>query len=343
MSLKFTVKQIAELVDGRVEGDENQQVTRFDKIEDGKKGGLTFLANTKYIQHLYTTEATACIIAEDFVLEQNVKTSLIRVSEPYAAFAKLLAFYESIKSPKTGISKMACIDESVQMGSDCYVAEFVSIGKNCIIGNNVKLYPHVVIGDNTVIGDNSTLFAGVKVYDSMQIGQNCIIHAGTVIGADGFGFAPQQDNIYQKVAQIGNVIIEDNVEIGANSCIDRATIGSTIIRKGVKLDNFIQVAHNVEIGENTVIAALTGIAGSSKLGKNCMIGGQVGISGHIKLADGVKLGAQSGVANNINTEDAILIGSPAIEASIFRRSSVVFKRLPELLRRLDDVEKKVSK
>jgi UDP-3-O-[3-hydroxymyristoyl] glucosamine N-acyltransferase len=340
MKIEFTVKQISDLINGTIEGDETAKLKRFDKIEEGDEGGLSFLANPKYNHYLYTTKATACIVKSDFIADQKHTTTLIRVNEPYIAFAKLLEFYNSLKPAKTGISKMVGIAESASIGENCYIGDFVSIGENCTIGNNVQLFPHVVIGDNTQIGDNTTIYAGVKIYDSNIIGKNCTIHAGAVIGADGFGFAPQQNDKFQKVAQIGNVIIEDWVEIGANTCVDRATMGSTIIRKGVKLDNLIQIAHNVEIGNNTVMAALSGVAGSSKVGKNCMIGGQVGISGHIKIADEVKLGAQTGVSNNIATEGAIMLGAPAIDASIFRKSIVVFRKLPELVKRVDALEKK---
>lgn len=339
MKIEFTVKQISDLINGTIEGNENALLERFDKIEEGEKGGISFLANPKYSHFLYSTKATACIVKSDFVAEQEFTTTLIKVEDPYMAFAKLLEFYNSLKPVKTGISKMVIIGNTSTIGENCYVGDFVSIGENCKIGNNVQLYPHVVIGDNTQIGDHTVLFAGVKVYDSNIIGQHCTIHAGAVIGADGFGFAPQQNDAFQKVAQIGNVIIEDWVEIGANACIDRSTMGSTIIRKGVKLDNLIQVAHNVEIGNNTVIAALSGIAGSSKIGKNCMIGGQVGIAGHIKIADEVKIGAQTGVSNNIHKEGAILLGAPAMDASIFRKSAVLFRKLPELLKRIESLEK----
>ncbi len=340
MKIEFTVKQISDLINGTIDGNENAILIRFDKIEEGSEGGLSFLANPKYNNFLYSTKATACIVKSDFVADQKISTTLIKVEDPYLAFAKLLEFYSSLKPTKIGISKMASIPSSAKIGENCYIGDFVSIGENCKIGKNVQLFPHVVIGDNTQIGDNTILYAGVKVYDSNIIGQNCTIHAGAVIGADGFGFAPQQNDKFQKVAQIGNVIIEDWVEIGANTCIDRATIGSTILRKGVKLDNLIQIAHNVEVGINTVMAALSGIAGSSKVGKNCMIGGQVGIAGHIKIADEVKLGAQTGVSNNIQTEGAIMLGAPAIDASTFRKSVVVFRKLPELLKRIESLEKK---
>jgi len=338
--MKFSVKQIAEIIEGKIEGNCEAILSTFSKIEEGGNESLTFLANPKYTHYIYETTATACIVDNDFVAEKPITTTLIRVKNSYTAFAKLLEFYNSMKSSKVGISEHACIAKSAKIGENCYIAEFVSIGENVKIGNNVKIYPHTYISDNCAIGNNTTLFAGVKIYEECIVGNQCTIHAGVVIGADGFGFAPQQDDEYKKVAQIGNVIIEDNVEIGANTCIDRATIGSTIIRKGVKLDNLIQVAHNVEIGENTVIAAQSGVAGSAKIGKNCMFGGQVGISGHITIADEVKMAAQTGISNNITTPGVILMGSPAFEASLYKKVYVYFRKLPELVKRIDLLERK---
>lgn len=340
--MKFTVKKIAEITNGTIEGDELAEVSSLSKIEEGGVGTLTFLANPKYTNYVYETTATACIINADFVAERPVNTTLIRVPNAYMAFAQLLEVYNSMKPVKKGISKMACIAETSKLDENCYVAEFVSIGENCKIGRAVKIYPNVVIGDNVTIGDETILFAGVKIYEGCVIGNQCTVHAGTVIGADGFGFAPMQDQEFRKVAQIGNVIIEDRVEIGANCCIDRATLGSTIIRRGVKLDNLIQVAHNVEIGNNTVIAAQSGVAGSAKIGKNNMIGGQVGVSGHITTADEVKIAAQSGIPNNIEEQGAILMGSPAFDATLYKRVFILFKRLPELYGRISDLEKKVK-
>lgn len=340
--MKFTVKKIAEITNGTVEGNELAEVSSLSKIEEGGDGTLTFLANPKYTNFIYETTASACIVSADFVAEHPVNTTLIRVPNAYMAFAQLLEVYNSMKPVKQGVSKMSCIAETSKLGDNCYVAEFVSIGENCKIGRAVKMYPHVVIGDNVTIGDETILFAGVKIYEGCEIGNQCTIHAGTVIGADGFGFAPMQDQEFRKVAQIGNVIIEDRVEIGANCCIDRATLGSTIIRRGVKLDNLIQVAHNVEIGNNTVIAAQSGVAGSAKVGKNNMIGGQVGVSGHITTADDVKIAAQSGIPNNIEEQGAILMGSPAFDATLYKRVFILFKRLPELYGRISDLEKKVK-
>jgi UDP-3-O-[3-hydroxymyristoyl] glucosamine N-acyltransferase len=340
--MKFTVKQIADITNGTVEGDELATVSSLSKIEEGGENTLTFLANPKYTHFIYETTATACIVSRDFVAEHPVKTTLVRVPNAYMAFAQLLNVYNSMKQPKAGVSKLACISESAHVGEGCYIAEFVSIGENASVGNRVKLYPHVVIGDNVKIGDDTTIYAGVKIYVDCVVGQKCTLHAGTVIGADGFGFAPQQDEEFVKVAQIGNVVIEDHVEIGANCCIDRATIGSTYIRKGVKLDNLIQVAHNVEIGNNTVIAAQAGIAGSSKLGRNVMVGGQVGVSGHITLADEVKIAAQSGIPNNVDEKGAVLMGSPAFDASIYKRAFILFRKLPEIYNRLNALEKIIN-
>ena len=338
--MKFTVKQIADITNGTIEGDELASVSSLSKIEEGGENTLTFLANPKYTHFIYETTATACMVSKDFVADKPVKTTLIRVSNPYMAFAQLLDVYNSMKQQKVGISKLAYISESAHLGENCYIAEFVSIGDNATIGDRVKLYPHVVIGDNVKIGNDTVLNAGVKIYADCVVGNKCTLHSGTVIGADGFGFAPQQDEEFLKVAQIGNVVIEDHVEIGANCCIDRATIGSTIIRKGVKLDNLIQVAHNVEIGNNTVIAAQAGIAGSAKLGKNLMVGGQVGVSGHITLADDIKIAAQSGIPNNVEEKGAILMGSPAFDASAYKRVFILFRKLPEIYSRLTALEKK---
>ncbi len=343
LEMKFTAKIIAEITNGTIEGNENAEVYSLSKIEEGGEGTLTFLANPKYTNFIYETTATACIVSADFVAEHPIKTTLIRVPNAYLAFAQLLEVYNNMKPQKKGISQLACIAPSTNIDASCYVAEFVSIGEHCKIGKNVKLYPHVTIGDNVTIGDGTTLFAGVKIYHECIIGKDCTLHAGTVIGADGFGFAPQQENEYKKVAQIGNVILEDCVEIGANCCIDRATLGSTIIRKGVKLDNLIQVAHNVEIGTNTVIAAQSGVAGSAKVGKNVMIGGQVGVSGHIVVADNVKIAAQSGIPNNVEEQGSTIMGSPAFDASLYKRVFILFKRLPELYNRISDLEKIIKK
>lgn len=297
--MEFSAYQIAEILNGKIEGDPNITINYVSKIEEGKKGTLSFLANPKYTQYIYETEASIILVNEDFKPEKPVRSTLIRVENAYTSFAKLLEVYNRIKLNKSGISAKAHIPSSASIGKNVYIGEFASIGEGAVIGDNSKIYPQVYVGDNVRIGTNTTLFAGVKVYSDNIIGNECIIHSGVVIGSDGFGFAPQDDKNYVKVSQIGNVVIEDQVEIGSNSTIDRATLGSTIIRKGAKIDNLVQIAHNVEIGENTVIAAQSGISGSTRVGNNCMFGGQVGVIGHISIADDVKVAAQSGIGKSI--------------------------------------------
>lgn len=338
-TMEFTAAQIAELLGGEVVGNPEIAVNSLSKIEEGHHGSLSFLANPQYTPFIYSTNASIVIVNNDFEPEQSIQSTLIKVPDAYAAFAKLLDFYNTVKNNKTGIEQPSFIADSSSIGIDAYMGAFAYVGERCRIGNNVKIYPHVFIGDDVTIGDNTTLFAGVKVYAECVIGSDVTIHAGSIIGADGFGFAPNSENSYNKVAQIGNVIIEDHVEIGASTTIDRATLGSTIIRKGVKLDNLIQIAHNVEIGENTVIAAQSGIAGSTKIGKNCMIGGQVGIIGHLKIGDNVKIAAQSGVGKNIK-DGEIMQGSPAFSHGDYVRSYAIFRRLPDFTTRLNDLEKR---
>jgi UDP-3-O-[3-hydroxymyristoyl] glucosamine N-acyltransferase len=340
--MEYTAKQISELLGGTVEGNPDEKVSTLSKIEEGTAGSLSFLANPKYEEHIYITNASVVIVNRDFVPAQKVKSTLVRVESAHAAFAKLLEVYNNIQRDKSGIEQPCYIHDTVQLGANIYVGAFAYVGKNVRAGNNVKIYPDVFIGDNVTIGNNTTLFAGVKIYSDCIIGSDCTIHSGTVIGADGFGFTPNSENQYQKVAQIGNVIIEDHVEIGAVTTIDRATLGSTIIRKGVKLDNLIQVAHNVEIGENTVIAAQTGIAGSTKIGRDCMIGGQVGIVGHITIADKVKIAAQSGIGSSITKEGEIVQGSPAFNISDYKRTYVLFRKLPEMEKRIQELEEIIA-
>ena len=340
--MKFTAGQVAELINGKVEGNKEAVITNVSKIEDGKPETLTFLANPKYTHYLYTTKADVVIINDSFVAEQDVKATLIRVPDAYKALARLLDMYEQSQPKKTGIEQPSFVDTSATVGDFVYLGAFAYIGENVKIGNNVQIYPQAFIGDNVVIGDNTIVYAGVKVYKHCRVGENCIIHAGAVIGSDGFGFAPDENNEYKKIAQIGNVILEDNVEVGANCAVDRATMGSTIIRKGAKLDNLIQIAHNVEVGENTVLAAQAGIAGSAKIGKNCMFGGQVGIGGHITIADNTKMGAQAGIGSNIKKEGLAIMGSPAFDLKKFYKSSVIFKRLPELKTQLDQLQKEID-
>ncbi len=340
--MEFTAVQIADLLGGTIEGDANAKVNRLAKIEEGEPGSLTFLANKKYEEYIYKTQASLVVVNNSFVPEFPLHTTLIRVEDAYKSFAVLLDTYNKISQNKVGRENPHTIAASAKIGANPYIGSFVYVGENSVLGDNVKLYPGVYIGDNVTIGSNTTLFAGVKVYSESRIGSNCRIHSGVVIGGDGFGFAPQDDANYVKVAQIGNVIIEDHVEIGSNTTIDRATLGSTIIRRGVKLDNLIQVAHNVEIGEHTVIAAQTGIAGSTKIGRFCMIGGQVGIVGHLVIADKVKIAAQSGIGSSITKEGEIVQGSPAFGIGDYKKSYVGFRKLPEILARLEELEKQVN-
>jgi UDP-3-O-[3-hydroxymyristoyl] glucosamine N-acyltransferase len=340
--MEFTAKQISNLLGGKVEGDENVLVNKLSKIEEGTSGSLSFLANAKYTQFIYITKASLVIVNNDFVAEQPVRATLIRVPNAYDSFVKLLEVYNQIQLDKKGIEEPSFISSTAKVGKDCYIGAFAYIGNNVVIGNNVRIYPQVYIGDNVKVGDNTTLFAGVKIYSDCVIGKNCTLHTGAVIGADGFGFTPNAANDYKKVPQIGNVIIEGHVEIGANTSIDRATLGSTIIRRGVKLDNLIQIAHNVEIGENTVIAAQTGVAGSTKIGRDCMIGGQVGIVGHITIADKVKIAAQSGIGSSITKEGEIVQGSPAFNIGDYKRTYVLFRKLPELEKRIKDLEQIIA-
>ncbi|WP_430813304.1 UDP-3-O-(3-hydroxymyristoyl)glucosamine N-acyltransferase [Carboxylicivirga sp. RSCT41] len=340
--MKFTAGQIAELLNGKVEGNEEAIVRNVSKIEEGKPETLTFLANPKYSQYIYTTNAEVVIVNDSFEAEKEIKATLIRVPNAYEALAQLLEMYEQSQPQKTGVEQPSFVSESATIGDFAYVGAFAYVGDNVVIGNNVKIYPQAYIGDNVKIGDDTVVYAGVKVYKNCVIGKSCTIHAGAVIGSDGFGFAPNSENEYKKVAQIGNVILNDHVEIGANTTIDRATMGSTVIQKGVKLDNLIQVAHNVEVGENTVIAAQTGVAGSAKIGKNCMFGGQVGIGGHINIADETKIGAQAGVGGTIKKEGETLMGSPVMDVKQFYKASAVFRRLPELKSQVNQLQRDID-
>jgi UDP-3-O-[3-hydroxymyristoyl] glucosamine N-acyltransferase len=339
--MEFTAATIAGFLKGEVIGDPEIKVNTIARIEEGTEGSLSFLANPKYEHYIYTTGSSIVLVNEDFTPSAQVKATMIRVKNSYEAFASLLTLVEQSKNTKTGIHPTAVIEPGAKIGADVYIGAYAFIGENTVIGDGTRVFPHVFIGDSCDIGSNCTIYAGVKVYHECIIGKSCTIHAGTVIGSDGFGFAPQSETEFMKIPQIGNVILEDNVEIGANVAIDRATIGSTIIRKGVKLDNLVQVGHNVEIGENTVMAGQTGIAGSTKIGRNCMFGGQVGIGGHIKIADGTKIGAQAGVPGDVKTENSIIQGSPAIDIRLFQRSSVVFKKLPEIKTKVDSLEREI--
>ncbi len=337
--MEFSARQLCDLLQGELEGNPDVRVSSLSKIEEGTPGTLSFLANPKYAEYLYTTQASIVLIAKDLVLEKPVSSTLIRLDDVYSSFTKLLEMYHQKMAEKKGIEQPSFIEASAQYHDDIYIGAFAYIGKNVKLGVGVRIHPHVYIGDNVEIGAGTVLHDGVKIYHSCKVGAACTFHAGVIIGADGFGFAPQSENLYLKVPQIGNVVIEDHVEIGANTCIDRATLGSTYIRKGVKLDNLIQIAHNVDIGENTVIAAQTGIAGSTKIGKDCMIGGQVGIIGHITIADRVKIAAQSGIGASITREGDIVQGSPSFGIGEYKRAYVVFKKLPEIEKRIETLEK----
>lgn len=339
--MKFTAEQIAGILDGEVLGNPNAEVYRLSKIEEGTEGSLTFLSNPKYLHYIYSTQATVTIVNKTFVPENELTTTLIKVEDAYQSFSKLLEFYDQVKNNKIGIEQPSVLSSGVTYGENFYLGSFSYVGVNVTIGNDVKIYPNCFIGDNVSIGNNVTIFAGAKVYSESLIGSFCAIHSGAIIGSDGFGFAPHADGTYSKIPQIGNVVIEDYVDIGSCTTIDRATMGSTIIRKGVKLDNQIQIAHNVEIGENTVIAAQTGVAGSTKIGKNCMIGGQVGFAGHLTIGNNVRIQAQSGVGRNVK-DGEILQGSPTFGYTDFSKSYVHFKNLPKIVSELDDLKKTIN-
>ncbi len=337
--MEFSAKQIAGILNGQIEGDENATISKLAKIEEGVPGSISFLANPLYTHFLYTTRASLVIIAKDYVLTGPVTTTLIRVDNPGNAFAKLLEMYNQVKLNKSGVSKQAYIADSAKMGSNIYAGEFAVVADNAVIGNNVKIYPQVYVGENVTIGDNTTLFAGVKIYSDCVIGKDCIIHSGTVIGSDGFRFAPENEEGNKKIPQIGNVVIEDDVEIGANCAIDRATLGSTILRKGVKFDNLVHIAHNVEIGENSYLAACNVVAGSTRVGKNCMFSGQVGLVGHLQIADNTIVTAQSGLSKSITKPGGVYMGSPAFDANKYRKDYIHFRNLDELAQRIGKLEK----
>jgi UDP-3-O-[3-hydroxymyristoyl] glucosamine N-acyltransferase len=340
--MQFTAQEIAFLLNGTVEGDPLVPVNQLAKIEEAGAGALSFLANPKYEQYLYSTNASIVIVNNDLELAEPVKATLIRVKNAYSAFSVLLEKYNTIKLNKSGIEQPCFIHPSAQIGQNVYIGAFAYIGPGVKLGDNSKVYPNTYIADNVTIGKNSTLFSGVKVYFDCVIGDNVIIHSGAIIGSDGFGFAPSPDGTYQKISQIGNVVLEDNVEVGSNTTIDRATMGSTIIRKGVKLDNLVQIAHNVEIGENTVVAAQTGISGSAKIGESVVLGGQVGVVGHISIAKGSQVQGQSGIGRTITEENKKWAGSPAVPYSNNMRSQVVIQRLPDLEKRIEELEKIIA-
>lgn len=338
--MEFSAKQIAEYIQGIVVGDENATVQTFAKIEEGMPGAISFLANPKYAPYIYETQSSIVLVNKDFEPEKEIKTTLIKVDNAYESVAKLLTLYEMSKPKKTGISPLASIASSAQIGTNVYIAPYAVIGEGVVIGDHTQIHANAVIGDNAKVGSHCIIYPNATVYHECRIGNNVILHAGSVIGADGFGHAPAADG-YEKIPQIGIVIIEDNVEVGANTCIDRATMGATIIRKGVKLDNLIQVAHNVEVGANTVMASQCGIAGSTKVGEWCMFGGQVGVAGHSKIGDRLNVGAQTGIPGNMKGNQTVM-GSPAIDAKLFARASVVNKRLPEMYSTLNALQKEIE-
>ena len=339
--MKFTANQIAEILEGEIVGDPLVEVSTLSKIEEGKEGSLTFLSNPKYTHFIYDSEASVVVVNKTFEPEKEVSATLLKVEDAYRAFTQLLEFYNQIKLSKTGIEEPSFISKSASIGESPYIGAFAYIGENVRLGNNVKIYPNSYVGDNVTIDDNSIVFSGVRIYSDTKIGKNCMINSGSVIGADGFGFVPNEEGVYKKVPQIGNVILEDNVDIGAATTIDRATLGSTIIRKGVKLDNHIQVAHNVEIDENTVIASQTGIAGSTKIGKNCQIGGQVGFAGHLIIGNDVKIQAQSGVGKNLK-DNSVVQGSHAFNFMDWNKSYIHFRNLPKLAKQINELEKELK-
>lgn len=338
--MEFTAKQIAEFIQGSVVGNENAAVNTFAKIEEGKTGAISFLSNQKYTHYIYDTKSTIVLVDESLKLEKEVPCTLIRVKSAYEAVAKLLQLYESMKPKKKGISSLAFIDETAKIGEDCYIGPFVAIGPNVTIGEGCVLHPHVTIGERATVGNETEIYSNAVVYHDCKVGNNCILHAGCVIGADGFGFAPSP-NGYDKIPQIGIVTIEDNVEIGANTCVDRSTMGSTFVRKGVKLDNLVQIAHNTDIGANTVMSSQVGVAGSTKVGEWCMFGGQVGVSGHISIGNHVMLGAQSGVPGSLK-DNQELIGTPPMGMRDYFKSQAIFRRLPDMYKELNALRKELD-
>jgi len=339
--MEFKASTIAGFLNGTIEGDENVSVSNVSKIEEGKPGTLAFLANPKYEKYVYDTKASIVLVRTDFNPEKPVPCTLIRVEDPYQSMAALLELYQQSKPQKFGVEQPSFIDPSAKVGDNTYVGAFAYIGTNALVGDGSKIYPQSYIGDNVKVGRNTIVYAGVKIYDNCVIGDNCILHAGAVIGADGFGFAPTPDGSYKKIEQVGNVVLEDDVEIGANTTIDCSTMGSTIIRKGAKLDNLIQIAHNCEVGQNTVMAAMVGVAGSTKIGKNCVVAGHVGIAGHLNVGDRVTIGAMAGITNNVK-EGKILLGAPAMDHDRALKTFVVTRRLPELRDAVNELQKEVK-
>ncbi len=341
--MEFEAQQVAQLIGGVVEGDPQAKISTFAKIEEGKPGAISFLANPQYENYIYTTESSVVLVSKTFVPAQPVKATLIRVENPYESVAKLLQLYESMKPKRSGIDPLAFVSPTAKIGENVFLAPFSVVGDNAVIGDGAQLYPHATVGANAKIGSNTILYSNSVIYHDCVVGSNCILHAGVVIGADGFGFAPSAEG-YEKIPQIGNVVIEDDVEIGANSCVDRSTMGSTVIHKGVKLDNLVQIAHNVEVGSNTVMSAQVGVAGSAKIGEWCMFGGQVGVAGHIKVGPRVMAGAQSGISGKgfVEKGNVAIMGYPAFEHEKFARSTAAFKNLPDLFRQVNELQKQVD-
>lgn len=340
--MEITIGQIAEILGGKVEGDASEKVNRLEKIEEATAGSIAFLANPKYTEFIYTTQASAVIVNNSFEGTKEISSTLIRVDDAYSSFAKLLEAYEQMtKIDKKGIEQPSYQSESANVGDDVYLGAFSHLGENVTIGKGTKIYPNSVIGDNVEIGENTVIYAGVKIYGNCKVGSNCIIHAGVVIGSDGFGYAPQEDGTYKNVPQTGNVIIEDHVDIGANTTIDCATMGSTVIKSGVKIDNLVQIAHNVEVGRNTAIASQAGLSGSAKIGENVQIGGQAGITGHLHMANRTIIGPQAGVPKTIKEEGKVWFGSPIMEHREFLKSSIILRKLPDFIDRLKELEKKL--
>ncbi len=340
--MEISIEQVAQLIDGKVDGDGKANVNRLEKIEEATEGSIAFLANPKYTPYLYTTQASAVIVKSDFQAEKDYSTTLIRVEDPYSSFAKLLEAYQQMTAiVKTGTEQPSFQSESANFGDEVYLGAFSYLGENAKLGKNVKIYPNTYLGDNVEVGDNTIIYAGVKVYANCKIGANCVIHSGVVIGSDGFGYAPQEDGTFKAIPQTGNVIIEDYVDIGANTTIDCATMGSTVIRSGAKIDNLVQIAHNVDVGKNTAIASQAGLSGSAKIGENCQIGGQAGITGHLTLANRTIIGPQAGVPKTISEEGKVWFGSPIMEHRDFLRVSVTLRNLPNMIRRIKELEKKL--
>lgn len=339
--MEFSAKQIAEFIQGVIVGDENATVHTFAKIEEGVPGAISFLSNPKYTHYIYETKSTIVLVNKDFVPEKEIKATLIKVDNAYESVAKLLTLYEMSKPKKIGISPLAFIAPTAKIGKEVYIGAFAYVGENVIIGDHVALYPHSTVCENVTIGENTTLYPNVTIYHDCRIGKRCILHAGSVVGADGFGFAPSNEG-YEKIPQIGIAILEDDVEIGANTCVDRATMGATIVHKGVKLDNLIQIAHNVEIGSHTVMASQVGVAGSTKVGEWCMFGGQVGLAGHIHVGNRIHIGAQSGIPSTVKGDNRSIMGSPAIDARQFFKCSAAYKNLPEMYLTINQLKKEIE-